>query len=230
MRTRIQINKELVFFIVLLILGCYCFFYGLNTLQKEKNAIQMSDLCHEECISGQFVVGQINSYIGKNIINLGNGSYSGVCQIFFTGGREYNFYTIPIDDNLYIRVMISDKNTIENLEGFSQGNGNDVYFEGQIIESPIELNYQWYNGIKGFESKNNIISNYVIKEINMKEKVKMLYIGILFLIISFLQFVFMGGFSNVIFTENIIVKTPNLDIIKSYNKINELMIEKTYLT
>lgn len=231
MRTKIQIGKELIIFITFLLLGSFCLFYGLSILQKERNTIQLETLHKEDCTAGLFVVGNIDSYIGKNIMNLGNGSYSGVSQTLLTGGKEYNFYTIPMDDNYYICVMVSDKNTIEALENFSYGKGNNVYFEGKIIKSPVELNYEWYNGIEEFESTgtDNIISEYVIVETNIKEMEKMIYIGLFFLIISFVQFKFMGGFSSIISTENIIIIPHGTGTAKSYNMINELSIEKNHL-
>lgn len=230
-RTKIQISRELILFIIFLIGGGYCLFYGLSVLQKEKNTIQLETLHKEDCTTGLFVAGSIDSYIGKNIINLGDGSYSGVSQTFLTWGKEYNFYTIPMDDDYYICVIISDEDTIEALENFSYGKGNDVYFEGEIIKSPVELNYEWYDGIEEFNGTgtNNIISEYVIAETNLKEKEKIIYLGILFLIISFIQFKFMGGFSGIISTENVIINPHRAGIAESYNMVNELSIAKDRL-
>lgn len=201
---RIKIQKELIFFIVLLLSGIYCLFHGLCLLHKEKNALPLETLHKEDCTAGQFVTGNINSYIGKIISNSKDGYFSGASGTYLTFGKEYEFYTIPIKDNYYIRIMISDKNMIESLENFSYGKGNDIYFEGKIIKSPDELTYEWYEDVAEFKTagKDVIISEYVIIETDIKKLEKIIYPGIFFLILSLVQFYFMGGLSRFVVAEN----------------------------
>lgn len=228
MKTVISIGKEVILFIILLALGSLCFINGLIGLQKEKNAIPLSKLSPERCRIGQFVVGEITSYVNKD---MGNGSYSGESGTLFTGGKEYYFYTIPIDNNYYIRIMLVDKSIVRELEEFSRGKGDAIYFEGQIIKSPTKINYQWYEDIEEFKNigTDSIIAEYVVKEIHIQEKTKILYMGIFLLILSFVQFRLMGGLSAIICTEDAKEKEPDKGIQKIYNIENELMAEKRHL-
>lgn len=228
MKTVISIGKEVILFIMLLALGSLCFLNGLIALQKEKNAIPISKLSPEGCRIGQFVVGEITSYVNKD---MGNGSYSGESGVLFTGGKEYYFYTIPVDNNYYIRIMIVDKSIVHELEEFSRGKGDAIYFEGQIIKSPTKINYQWYEDIEEFQNvgTDSIIAEYVVKEIHIQEKTKIIYTGIFLLLLSFVQFHLMGGLGAIICTEDIKEKGPDKDIQKLYNIENELMAEKRHL-
>ena len=72
--------------------------------------------------------------------------------------------------------MFSDKGSIKALKN----NRKNIYFEGEIVPSPIDVNYQWYEHINNCEnfSPENIISEYVIKEIQYAQKKKWMYIGL----------------------------------------------------
>ena len=147
-------------------------------------------------------------------------------------GTEYNFYTIPIANSKYIRVMVKDKSIIESLEKFVKGRGKGVYFEGEVVEATSPLEYAWYSDIAEFQGKvleENIQSQYVIKEISFSEKKKKLYIGAVFLIVA------MGGFKISCCTESFIVREKSenkkviLDPMARYNRKNELEVEKRKL-
>lgn len=87
--------------------------------------------------------------------------------------------------------MVSDKRAIEKLNLLSQNSGSEIYFEGEIVKAPVELNYKWFK--EGNISTNNIITNFVIKEIHIKDKIKMFYIGLILIGFSIVRFMIIGG-------------------------------------
>lgn len=109
-------------------------------------------------MAGQFAAGTVNTYIGKEPAGFVGGSFSGNSQVLIIGVTAYSFYTVPVADRQYIRIMTADKETIERLEAFSMGKGEAVYFEGEIVKAPIEINRPWYKGIEEIESLASVVS------------------------------------------------------------------------
>ncbi|MCM1233081.1 MAG: hypothetical protein NC489_23400, partial [Ruminococcus flavefaciens] len=193
---------------------------------KYTHSTALEELDRYECREGTYVKGNIDIYIGKYLEN-GKFMRSSNTLLSLTGTKAYEFYTVPIAQGSYIRLMISDKSMLEKLASYTGGKGEGLYFEGEIVASPIEFNTAFYNSIEGFNAK-DVVEPYVIKAVNMKSKKDMTYIGVLLLVFSALMFYSDGGVKSVITKENDTddVKPKNNDYANSYNKSNELLLEK----
>ncbi len=196
MRNVIQINKSTLFFILLIILGSLFFIQGICSIIKSKNAVTFDCIEEERMKEGNYVVGTINSYLTQNLNNQRSGSGTGVSQSVITFGKDYSIYNIAIKNNKYIRIMVADRNIIKSLENMKLDEGSDVYFEGKLIRSPMGINDKWYD-LAGISSE-DIISNFVIKEISIKNEVKKLFFGICLFLLSIEQFFLMGGVTQLI--------------------------------
>ncbi len=232
-KIRIQITKENLFSMLLICVGLFYFFSGVKAYREIKNAVLITDIEFDKCSDVQYVCGDIDCYVVKEIETLGAESYSGVSTTWLTSlGAEYNFYTIPIVDNKYIRVMIQDKTLIESLGKFTKGQGKGIYFEGEIIEASIPLEYTWYNDIVEFQGKvlgEVVQPQYVIREVSFSEKIKKMYIGIVFLIAAIGNYKLLCGTGSFIIREKIDVKKTILQPTVRYNRKNELEAEKRKL-
>lgn len=229
MRTNISISKRIVINIIIFVIGLILLSGGVKSYYKYKHAIPIKDLNEWDCKEGKYVIGNIDEYVVKKMA--GTDKYAGISSTLLTlTGKAYNFYTIPIAQNSYIRIMISDNSILDKLKNFTVGKGEGVYFEGEIINSPIEISLKWYDGIEGF-NKEDVVKSYVIKEINIKRKKDLTYIGFLLVIFSVLLFYSSGGVNSVITKENDIddTKPKNNNYANSYNKSNELLLEKNKL-
>lgn len=229
MRTNISISKRIVINIIIFVIGLVLLLGGVKSYYKYKHAIPIKDLNKWDCKEGKYVVGNIDEYVVKKMA--GTDKYAGISSTLLTlTGKAYDFYTIPIAQNSYIRIMISDNSILEKLKNFTVGKGEGVYFEGEIINSPIEeLTLKWYDGIEGFNTE-DLVKSYVIKEINIKSKKDLTYIGLLLVIFSVLLFYSSGGINSIVTKENDIDDTkPNNNYDNSYNKSNELLLEKNKL-
>lgn len=186
MKRTVYISKEVIFILLFFFGGIVCFVYGADSLLREKKSIEMHALSERDCRKGQYVRGNVDFYLVKDIVNLGNGGVSGISQELVLGITEYAVCTIPIEGNKYIQLMFSDKDRIKALKN----NRKNIYFEGEIVPSPIDVNYQWYEHINNCEnfSPENIISEYVIKEIQYAQKKKWMYIGLLLLTFSIILY------------------------------------------
>lgn len=235
MRTTIRISKELVIFLLFLIAGIFCVACGMISMQKEKCAIDIHELDATNCVKGTYVKGTyvkgyFDSYITKNYVNLGNGGTSAIHQVLIDGMKEYGFVTVPIQDNRYIQVMISDKDIVQQLEHINPNEIPKMYIEGEIVKAPVDVNYKWYedsNAPEGFHVE-DIVADYVMKQIDFADKTKWLYAGISFLLCSILLYKSMGGFAGILEKEKVVEASSTHTCSHSYNRENELIIEKMH--
>ncbi|MDE5679852.1 MAG: hypothetical protein K2I01_05405 [Lachnospiraceae bacterium] len=193
MRIKILLTKELIFCFLLLALGCGFLYYGLLTLYRESHAVRFEDLNLSGCKKGQFVSGDISSYA---IHLLSNNICHGESTTWSPNGVIwYSFYTVPIGDGLYIRIMTADKETLAALASFDYGTGAPVHFEGQVIASPVAFNEEWHSQSETFRNvgQENIVKDFVIRQINIKKKKHTIIAGLLLFIAALLQFFHIGG-------------------------------------
>lgn len=228
MRIRINFTKELIIFLLFLLAGLYFFVYGLTSIYKEKNALKINSLDEYNCTKGEYVSGNISSYLVKNISNSGSGYTSGVSLVLIHGLKEYHFYTISMNDNKYIRVMISDENMLKQFEGILENDMKSVYFEGELVKSPVEIAYGWYENIDGFKVE-NIVNDYVINEVNYDKRKEYVFIGLALFLCSFMQFLMLRKKQTVFESEKIDKKEKRQSYYRSYDTKNELIYEKRRL-
>lgn len=225
MKVNINNSKKSIITIVIFIFGLILLFKGINSNYKYNHALSLENLSESECKEGVYVVGNIDSYVGFK--PKGSNTFTGSSHGLVTYIKTYDFYTVPIVQGSYIRIMVSDKSTLSALKNFEEGKGESLYFEGEIIASPIDLNYKWYSSIEGFRAE-DVIEPYVIKEINFESNKDIIYVGILLTVFSALLFFSDGGIKSIISkdTEDI-VKTSNRsnEFVNSYNKQNDLVLE-----
>ncbi|MDE6663250.1 MAG: hypothetical protein K2K46_07875 [Lachnospiraceae bacterium] len=231
MRTNISISKRIVFNIIIFVIGSVLLLGGVKSYYKYKHAIPIRNLNEWDCKEGKYVSGSIDEYIGQKL-EVGNKSiFMGSCTTLLTlTGKAYEFYTVPIAQDSYIRIMLSDKSILDKLKNFSEGKGEGIYFIGEIKASPIEAPIKWYDRIEGFSSA-DVVKSYVIREINIKSKKDLTYIGLLLVIFSVLLFYSSGGINNIVTKENDTdgIKPKSNNYANSYNKSNELLLEKNKL-
>ena len=186
MRKTIHISKNFLLFLVIFIAGIAFATYGIHSIQKENNAIEFNELDEDDCMKGQYVKGEIPSCVRKNIGNLGNGSTSAISQELIVGLTEYAFFTIPIKESKYIQLMISDKDIIEALENDVE----NIYFEGEIIESPIGVNDKWYEDLSDSDAFNtdNVLPEYVIQEVRFEQRKECVYAGLTLVIVALILY------------------------------------------
>ena len=228
MKTRIAISKKLIITTVIFVVGLILLFKGINSYYKHNHALSLENLTESKCKKGTYVVGNIDSYVVYRIKE--NNKVLGSSDTLLTYTKAYEFYTVPIAQNTYIRIMVSGKDVLSKLKEFIEGKGESFYFEGEIVDSPVEFNYKWYASIEDFNPE-DVIKPYVIKEINFESNKSTIYVGILLVVFSALLFFGDGGVKSVVSRDNdeagILGNrgSRSNDYANSYNKHNELLIE-----
>lgn len=230
MKYHVSITKREIFTAVLLLIGLVLLFRGIHSYNKSSHALNLEKLNEQTLKDGAYVVGNIDTYIGQ--ILYGSNRFDGVSKTFITSGKTYHFYTIPFGQNSYICVMAYSESLIDKLKTFENGHGEDIYFEGIIVEPPTDLNYNWYAHVEGFNTE-DLIDSFVIRETNFEGTKNinkhMIYAGALLLAMAALLFFSAGGIKNLVVKEPENARPANNNYAKIYNRDNELLTEKMQL-
>lgn len=229
MKYHISITKREVFTAIIFILGLTLLFKGLHAAYKHSHALNLETLNEHTIKEGDYVVGDIDTYIGQ--IMYGSNQFSGISQTYLTYTKAYNFYTVPAGKDSYVCIIAYSESLMNDLKAFENGHGEGIHFEGIVVDSPTEINYNWYAYIDGFDI-DDLIDSYAIKETDFGKNKFIIYWGILLLIIAALLFFGAGGVKNFVMVD---VGQPDYSrsaysiYTKSYNIDNELLAAKKQL-
>lgn len=189
MKYNVSISKRIVITAIIFIIGFIFLCIGISSYNKYNHALHLETLDEQLLKEGKYVIGNIDTYIEG--ITYGSNRYNSVSEIHLTARKTYNYYTVPIEQDSYIALLISDESVKEQLNAFEGGHGEYVYFEGIVIEPPTELNYEWNENAANFNPE-NLVDSFVIKEAKLKKE-NATYLGILLLIMSAFVFFITGG-------------------------------------
>ena len=175
MKITISIAKQIVIVFLLLVIGGCCTLYGILTIYRELRCVPIEELSMDNYREGAYVAGTVDSLLTIDVDGIVLGESVG----FITMGPTYHCYTIPMADSHYIRIMLPDEDTVDALENLITGEGEGVYVEGQIVKEMKERNMQWYERSDQLEDpEEEILGEYVIKQISFRKRRNVLYFGI----------------------------------------------------
>lgn len=199
MKYHVFITKREILTGILFIAGLLLFFRGIHSAYRCNHALDLNTLEERELREGVCVSGNIDTYIVKHFPE--NNKFLGVGQSHLTlSGQSYDFYTVPVGKKSYICILANSKSLKEQLEGFKEGHGENVYFEGEAVKPFTELNWAWYDSIEGFRTE-DLIDTFVLKEANFKRSKDIIYIGVLFIAVAVLRFLSAGGIKSFVMEE-----------------------------
>lgn len=205
MRTQILIKRKMFVWLLLLLLGLFFLFSGIEGYNKYKNAAELETLDMHHLEAGTYVSGNIGACVKKNMAEAGPEEYSGVGHVYVTFGKEYDIYTIPVAEHSYIRVMAGDADTKLELEKMMNRAEKTVYFEGEIVKSPLDVNYAWYHDIEEFDV-DSLETGYMIKQKKIGETYKRIYPGIAILCLC-VYLLFCGSLKDAVTRETLYVES-----------------------
>ncbi|MCM1049855.1 MAG: hypothetical protein NC433_15680 [Clostridiales bacterium] len=226
MKYHVFIGKREILTAIIFIVGLIILFNGIHSTYKYNHALNLNTLEESELKDGAYVTGSIDSYVGKNLY--GSNKFSGVSVTFLTSGKAYDIYTIPIGQNSYICIMAYSKSLLDRLEAFENGHGENAYFTGKIITPQFDLNLEWHASIDGFHTE-DLIDSYVIKEINPERNKRIIYIGVLLIVVAVLLFFSAGGIKNIVMEETEKTRTAYNISSRIYNGDYGLRAEQMQL-
>lgn len=200
MKYRVFITKKEILTAILCIVGMLLLGKGLHAAYQYHNALDLNTMQERELKEGAYVTGNIDTYIGQYMY--GSNKFSGMSQGYLNlVGKSYDFYTISVGKESYICIMANSKSLTSQLEAFEDGHGEAIYFEGKIIEPPVDINLALHESIDGFPME-SLITSFVIVEKDFGKIKDRIYIGILLLVVAAIRFFDAGGIKNVVLEES----------------------------
>ncbi len=178
-RTTIHITKQSVMILVFLAAGILCTFNGVRSYYREYRYIPLEHLSAGNCKEGDYVAGMIERCatitVGRKVMGQSNAYSPSIL-------KTYYFYTIPMNDGNYIRLMLVDEDTVDEMEKLIGGETESVRMEGQISREPVPPNTAWYEQSEQIKNPyQDVVPEVVIKQISFKKRHEVLYVGIMFL-------------------------------------------------
>ena len=202
----VHFSKGYIVSLICLLLGGYFCFSSLLSLMHKNAAIPLDELTPENCTLGQYVYGDIETFVSPRSDSVPGGKANyGVSQTI----DSVDVYTIPIADDYYIRLMATINSNKQQLGKFNFTRENHFYIEGRIVRTTIELNDVWYERSVEFENRDYtdaIIKDLCIIDMNFDKRIGRIKYGIAFIIISIVFFFFSGGVKNLVQVREVVVE------------------------
>lgn len=197
MKYNVSFTKRIILTAIIFIIGLIITSVGLSSYYKYRHALNLQTLNEQELSEGKYIVGNIETYIRE--VQYENNMYYNVNQTHMTGWKTFDYYAVPIEEDSYITLLISDESIKAQLDAFEGGHGDGVYFEGIVIEPPRQLNYELDGDAEDF-NPDKLIDSFAIKEEKLKYKNLTIW-GILLLILAVFLFIISGGSSSFVSVE-----------------------------
>lgn len=199
----LHFSKGYIVSCICLILGLYLCLDGLYAYYLKSTAIPIEALSPQNCKKGQYVYGDIDSYVLANYDTSNGKKYYGLSSSisFSPLGDSMDEYTIPIKDNGFIRFLAASEDTKNALADFIYVQQHPCHIEGQVIAIEIGLNEGFYDRCEQFRDTDYhdvVINDLCIQEISFDRRVGKGKKGIPFILISFAFFLLSGGRKNLV--------------------------------
>lgn len=189
-RTTVYITKQSVMILVFLMAGILFTFNGVRSYYRECRYIPLEHLSAGNCTEGDYVSGTVEKCATITV----DGKVMGQSNAYSPSIlKTYYFYTIPMNDGNYIRLMLADEDTVDEMEKLIGGETESVRVEGQISREPVPPNNAWYEQSEQIENPyQDVVSGVVVRQISFKKRREALYAGIMFLALTGL-FIWQNG-------------------------------------
>lgn len=176
MKKQIIISTRLIIGVLWLFISFILILVNSVLLYQFAHARDFSQLTPDDLETAKYVDCTINQYV---VQTYENGQTSGQSEVYLTPLNNYYVYTIPFHKE-YICVRLYDKNTVENMENFSEG--EEISFTGKVSRK-FQPNYEWHKNVEGFDTS-RLIDEYCIIQVNDESMFNLLMIGFIGFFIS----------------------------------------------
>lgn len=171
-----------IVFTILAIIGIYLAakYYGEYrgfTHPKQLNEDSLTQLDVDD-----YVQCQVDRYVAVPIGSYRDDQVNGQSEVFIAGLKDYITYTMVVDDESYVRIIVYEEDIVKKLENFQMGKGRTVSFVGKVVEG-TDLYTSWYEGAKDFDI-NRLRSDIAIKQVSGVKLKNLLMTGIFLMIFS----------------------------------------------
>ena len=181
---RYQVSKHILLTLTafILSLAMWAAYFVGDARLKLAQPLSLSKL--SELKHGTYVRFDVNSVI--------IGKYGIVCAGSSNGAKTFEYFTVPFDENTWVRVGISDPKTISRMERFTKGIDQTLHITGRINRK-LEFGMAWYEkGLTDFDPS-KVVRDLVIDQTTVGDLYFFHIMAVVFLITSLILFITVGG-------------------------------------
>lgn len=214
----IVFSKLGIFRCVFFMFGCLLLIEGLIDQNRYYNSKHFSYINSSSWKYGGYISDDITSIVKDEEYNRGQSAEL----------DSYSEYTVPVGNNQYVRLYINNPQTKALLEEALEQDSFSIPFTGVISSSPYSINYTFYENA-GILDKEQIITEFVIKQTSHGKINKSLIMGFVIVVVSVILWG-MGIMPPIMKIEEAIVIPPQKRYAGSCNYEVEIEAQKLLIT
>lgn len=153
----VSFSKSGIIWCIIIIFACIFIGKGFVAQCRYYDSYDFKELVSSDWEYGDYVSGNITSFVKNKIGRDSYRSYSGNYDGYYE-------YTVPASDNRYVRLRLNNINTCKQLEEACELESFSIPFDGVISSDNYSINYTFYENAGGIEPE-QIITEYVITQI-----------------------------------------------------------------
>ncbi|MBR4083215.1 MAG: hypothetical protein IKK33_02905 [Lachnospiraceae bacterium] len=154
--TKTYISRSGIIWCIPFLIGMIMLISGIFEQEAYGKHYSFEEITPDSIQIGDYVAGDITSFLvtGDTYITAVSAEYN-----------SSQVYNVPVGDGYYIRVLVSNPLTQQNLFDNMNGSSKKVGFSGVVTSSPIGFNDGWYRQVIGFDPS-RVIQDVVIQQIS----------------------------------------------------------------
>lgn len=154
--TKTYISRSGIIWCIIFLIGMVLLISGIFEQEAYGKHYSFAEVTPDKIRIGDYIEDNITSFLvtGDTYITAVSAEYN-----------SSQVYNVPVGDGYYIRVLISNPITQQNLFDNMNGSSKKVGFSGVVTSSPIGFNDGWYRQVIGFDPS-RVIQDVVIQQVS----------------------------------------------------------------
>lgn len=154
--TKTYISRSGIIWCIILLIGLIMLASGIFEQESYGKHYSFAEVTPDKIQIGDYVEDNITSFL------ITGDTYITAVSAEYNSSQVYN---VPVGDGYYIRVLVSNPLTQQNLFDNMNGASKKVGFSGVVTSSPIGFNDSWYRQVVGFDPA-RVIQDVVIQQVS----------------------------------------------------------------
>ena len=173
--TKTYISRSGIIWCIILLIGLIMLISGIFEEESYGKHYSFEEVTPDSIKIGDYVSGNITSFLvtGDTYITAVSAEYN-----------SSQVYTVPVGDGYYIRVLVSNPLTQQNLFDNMNGSSKKIGFSGVVTSAPIGFNDSWYRQVINFDPS-RVMQDVVIQQISTNWSLTRALLGFEIVVICF---------------------------------------------
>jgi len=154
--TKTYISRSGIIWCIIFLIGMVMLISGIFEQEAYGKHYSFAEVTPDKIRIGDYIEDNITSFL------ITGDTYITAVSAEYNSSQVYN---VPVGDGYYIRVLISNPITQQNLFDNMNGSSKKVGFSGVVTSSPIGFNDGWYRQVIGFDPS-RVIQDVVIQQVS----------------------------------------------------------------